>query len=323
MSTKAELLEYLQSAKGEFVSGQDIADHLKISRNSVWKAVTALKKDGYQIEGRSKAGYRISGISNGLSMSEINAFRKIPCDLEVYDSVSSTNDLAKLKPLSHRLIAIVANKQTEGRGRLGRTFVSPAGTGLYMTLALKPAFALDRSPFVTMATAVAVCRAIQKVCGIDPQIKWVNDIYYNKKKVCGILTEAQTSLESGSIDRLIVGIGVNCYPGSFPSELRKIAGSLTDQAGSFSRSELAAEIINEFSAILDDMEERSFLAEYRRRCFILGKRIRVHPHYDEEGTLARAISVEQDGSLLVEYLEGPEQGLRKAIRTGEISVSVI
>ena len=322
MSTKAELLEYLQSADGRFVSGQEIADHLNISRNSVWKAVTALKKDGYQIEGRSKAGYRIEGSGGGLSSAEILSFLTVPADVEVYDSVTSTNDLAKLKMLSHRPIAIIANKQTEGRGRYGRSFVSPSGTGLYMTLALKPVFSLQKSPFVTMATAVAVSRAIQKVCGIEPGIKWVNDIYYNKKKVCGILTEAQTSLETGIIDRLIIGIGINCFPGSFPAELRRIAGALTDKAHSFSRSELAAEVINEMVPILADLEDMSFLSEYRRRCFILGHRIRIHPTYDEDGVAARALAVEDDGALLVEYQEGSQKGQRESIHTGEISVSI-
>lgn len=322
MSTKAELLEFLQSADGRFVSGQEIADHLNISRNSVWKAVTALKKDGYRIEGRSKAGYRIEGDSNGLSYTEIQSFLIARADVEVYDSVTSTNDLAKLKTLSHRPIVIIANKQTEGRGRLGRSFVSPAGTGLYMTLALKPAFSLQKSPFVTMATAVAVCRAIHKVCHIDPGIKWVNDIYYNKKKVCGILTEAQTSLETGVIDRLIIGIGINCFPGSFPQELRKIAGALTDTAHSFSRSELAAEVINQMVPILANLEEMDFLPEYRRRCFILGHRVRVHPTLETDGVAAKALSIEDDGSLLVEFQEGPKKGQRESIRTGEISVSI-
>lgn len=322
MSTKAELLEFLQSADGRFVSGQEIADHLKISRNSVWKAVTALKKDGYQIEGRSKAGYRIAGSGGGLSVAEIQSFLNARADVEVYDSVTSTNDIAKLKSLTHRPIAIIANKQTEGRGRYGRAFASPSGTGLYMTIALKPMFSLQKSPFVTMATAVAVCRAINKVCNIEPGIKWVNDIYYKKKKVCGILTEAQTSLETGIIDRLIIGIGINCFPGSFPAELRKIAGALTDTAHSFSRSELAAEVINELVPILMDLEAMSFMSEYRRRCFILGHRVRIHPTHDEEGIAAKALAIEDDGALLVEYQEGPKKGTRESIRSGEISVSI-
>jgi BirA family biotin operon repressor/biotin-[acetyl-CoA-carboxylase] ligase len=185
---------------------------------------------------------------------------------------------------------------------------------------MKPDFSIAHSPFVTMAAAVAVCRAVEKVVGIETSIKWVNDIYYNRKKVCGILTEAQTNMETGVIDRLIIGIGINCFPGSFPPEIAHKAGSLADHIGAFSRSALTAELINQVCSIMNDVEDRSFLTEYRRRCFILGEQIFVHPLSSDKEIPARALAIEDDGGLLVEYLEGENAGSREVLRTGEISI---
>ena len=319
MSTKSEMLNLLNDSLGQFISGQQIADRLQVSRNAVWKAAAALKREGYEVESKTGSGYRLIGSTDVLSLELVQRFLNAPVDLQVYQSVTSTNDLMKLETLSHRPIAIIANKQTSGRGRLGRSFLSPGGTGLYLTIGLQPSFRLDQSLFVTMACAVAACRAIQTVCGIEPSIKWVNDIYYNGRKTCGILTEATTNLETGQIDGLIIGTGINCFPGSFPEEISHIAGPLSEEPGSFSRSRLAAELINETYALLSDVESRSFLDEYRRRCFIIGRRILIHPTYDEEGIPAVATGISDDGGLMVEYPDGR----REILHTGEISVTVI
>lgn len=323
MSTRTELLKLLQENNGEYISGQQIGEKLNVTRNSIWKAVNQLKKDGYEIESKTNSGYRLSGGENLLTYDAVMADVTVPCDIQVLDTVTSTNDLAKLKTLSHRPIAIIANRQTSGRGRLGRAFESPGGTGLYITIALKPTFDLDKALYVTMASAVATCRAIEKVCSVHTRIKWVNDVFYKQKKVCGILTEAQTNFETGKIDSLIIGTGINCFPGSFPDEIKHIVGCLSESTKSFSRSSLAAEMINETINILDDIQEKKFFTEYRTRCFILGKEIKIHPNYNDNGILASAIDIDDDGGLVVKYLQGPKNGEIETLHTGEISISII
>ena len=322
MTTKSELLKILMDSPEEYVSGQEIAGKLDISRNAIWKAVASLRNEGYSIESRNNRGYKLTNVGNILTEDAVRASLNVDCDLEVYTVVTSTNDLMKEREIGETPRVIVANKQSAGRGRLGRSFESPGGTGLYFTIGFKPRFDMDRAPIVTMAAAVAICRAIEHVVKIHPVIKWVNDIFYDGKKCCGILTEAQTDLENGSFESIICGIGVNCFPGSFPPELEGIAGSLSDEVGSFSRSTLAAEMINEFVALLDQVQDRGFLDEYRERCFVTGETIKVHSNYDDKGVLANALEIADDGGLVVEYLEGPKAGSRETIHTGEISISM-
>ena len=211
MSTKSRLLALLSENTEKYISGQQAADMLGVSRAAVNKAATALRNEGYNICGRTGLGYSLREKADILTEASVSLGISVPCRLHVYDSVKSTNDVAKeLTPGSVPEV-VIADSQTGGRGRLGRSFSSPSGSGIYMSVCLKPDFELDKSLFVTMAAAVAVSRAIEKVTGKKPRIKWVNDLFLGSKKICGILTEAQTSLESGQIDRLIIGIGVNCF----------------------------------------------------------------------------------------------------------------
>lgn len=320
MSTKTDVLDLLSRQMNVCISGQRLADELSVSRNAVWKAITSLKEEGYPVESRGRSGYCLTALPDVLSMDAVLDGVRANIEVSVRDTVTSTNDVVKEAEFSARPVVVIANRQTGGRGRMGRSFASPAGTGVYMSFGIRPDFSIAQSPFVTMAVAVAVCEAIEKVCGIDPRIKWVNDLYANRKKICGILTEAQTNVETGVIDRLIVGIGVNCFPGSFPEEIRDKAGSIADHVGAFSRSDLVAEIINRVMDIMGHVESGDFLDDYRRRCFILGEEIYVHPLSQTQETRARALSVEDDGGLLVEYLEGEDKGIRTVLHTGEISI---
>lgn len=321
MSTKSNLIELFTQRPGEYISGQSIASQFAVSRNAVWKAVNALKREGYTIESKHNCGYRFAQGGNLLTHSGILAHIHVPCDIEVFDTVTSTNSLAKEKNADFRAKVIIANRQSKGRGRLGRSFESPGGTGIYMSIAMKPRFALDRSLYVTMAAAVAVSRAIERVCDTQIMIKWVNDLFKEEKKICGILTEAQTNFETGRIDSLIVGIGVNCFPGDFSADVDAVAGCISDIKGDFSRNVLAAEIINESIRILENVDDKTFFDEYKRRCMILGKEITVNPNYDAEGFRAEAIDISEDGGLVVRILEGSYKGTTATLHTGEVSVA--
>lgn len=320
MSTRTELLKLLMENTGIYLSGQKIGDALQVSRNAVWKAMQQLRSEGYHIESKPSIGYRLKTKSNILTEASVSGSLRFPCELKVFDTVDSTNNIAKELSPDKLPVMIIANKQEAGRGRLGRSFASPAGTGLYMTIALRPHFDLSKALYITMAAAVAVCRAIEKIAGVKTRIKWVNDLFTGGKKVCGILTEAQTNFETGKIDSLIIGIGVNCFPGSFPEELKEIAGAVSPQKNSFSRGELAAEIFNELMEVLDDLDSRSFLREYRAKCFILGKNILVHPAVNSRPVRARAIDIDENGGLVVEYMEGRRMRQIDTLTTGEVSV---
>lgn len=330
MSTRSDFLRLLSDNAGEYVSGEKIGEILGVSRAAVSKACASLRKDGYDIESATNKGYMLAKHGNTLLKTGIDAFVKVPCSVMVYDVTGSTNELAKTADLDECLsesgkslpVVIIADKQTAGKGRLGRKFESPAGTGLYMSFAFRPEFDISRSLFVTMASAVGTCRAIEKVTGKHADIKWVNDLFYNGKKICGILTEAQSDFETGNIDRLITGIGVNCFPGSFPPEVAHIAGSLADRTDDFSRERLAAEMINEILPLITKPDAASFMDEYRRKCFILGKTIKVHPHYNDCSTRAEALSIDGTGGLVVRYLDGEKAGTEETLRTGEISISM-
>lgn len=340
MSTKSSLLKILSDNAGSYVSGEKIGEMLNVSRTAVNKACTALREQGYIIESRTNKGYMLSEHGKLLTVDGTSAYIDVPCSLEVYDVVTSTNEVAKTAELGDVPMVIIADRQTAGKGRLGRRFESPAGVGQYMSFVFRPDFDLSKSLYVTMATAVGACRAIENITGRHAGIKWVNDLYLGGKKVGGILTEAQSDLETGTIDRLITGIGINCYKGSFPPEISKIACSLADDPSDFAREMLAASMINDILPLITKPDTSAFMDEYRERCIILGKEIRIHPSYNDSGIRARALDIADDGGLIVEYLEdakasdllgatgSAQDTLRKAkagaedvLHTGEISIS--
>lgn len=323
MSTKTELLKYLDDNFGTYVSGEKLAKELGVSRAAVNKAARSLRQNGYKIYSRTSQGYCIREKSDILSEASLEAMLDRPVKIKVFDSIGSTNNYAKTLDIGDTPVVIVADSQTAGKGRHGRSFVSPKGSGLYMTVALKPTFDLAKSPFITLATAVAVCHAIDEVCGISPKIKWVNDLYYRNLKICGILSEAQTNLETGRIDSLIIGIGINCFPSDMPPELSEIAGWISDEKDSFSRTKLAAAVVNNLLATLETIGDKAFLQEYRRRCFILGKGILVHQVNSERAIKARAIDIDENGGLVVEYMEGIRMREMETLSTGEVSVREI
>lgn len=320
MSTKEELLNLFEHHPEKYLSGQKIGDTLHVSRNAIWKAVEQLRSEGYIIDSKPKSGYMLIEKPDILSPFEITMKLKYPCRLKLYDKVTSTITVAEQAEPSDTPLYIVADSQTNGQGRLGRSFASPAGSGLYLTLSVKRDFSIDQALYVTMASAVATARAIEKVCKVHVDIKWVNDLFYKGKKVCGILTKAQTNLEIGQISKIIIGIGINCFPGNLPPELEKIAGYISGEAGSFPRNELAAEVFNQTMAVLEELDSREFMQEYRDRCFILGRLISVHPHLDERSVKAYALDIDDHGGLVVRYAEGEHKGEIATLTTGEVSI---
>jgi BirA family biotin operon repressor/biotin-[acetyl-CoA-carboxylase] ligase len=320
MSVKNEVLHILEQYKGQTISGQELAEKLGVSRTAVWKAINTLKDEGYLINGVSNKGYSLSSSSDLMSAEGIrtflkNEFQTLP--ISVYKTISSTNSEAKIQAMQNAEhgTVIISEEQTEGRGRMGRSFYSPAESGIYMSIILKPNLNISDSVLITTAVAVAVCLAIDKFTNQEVKIKWVNDIYLNDKKICGILTEAVTDIESGTINSVVVGIGLNVKTELFPSELQEIAGSIFNTKNdSFIRNQLAAEIINNVLNMCDNIEDRSFLEIYKERSMIIGEKIRYLKN--NQWFEGYAQDIDEFGGLVV-FLE---DGRKEVLHSGEITV---
>ena len=203
MTVKSRLLELLEQHKGETLSGEDIGRELSCTRAAVWKAVNSLRQEGYPIEAGPNKGYMLARESNLISAEGIRLFLEDPqVEIKIFDAISSTNLEARQLAVSGMAghgSFVDAMEQTAGRGRRGREFYSPKGSGIYLSVILEPKGTLEGSLLITTAAATAVYKAVKEVCGVKLGIKWVNDLYKDNRKDCGILTEAVTDFESGNM----------------------------------------------------------------------------------------------------------------------------
>jgi BirA family biotin operon repressor/biotin-[acetyl-CoA-carboxylase] ligase len=323
MTVQDHLRELLESNKDVFFSGEEIARKLGVSRNAVWKAIKSLQSGGYPIDAVPNKGYCLSSTSDVLSESGIRQYLRGDAQsprLNVYDSVSSTNIV--LRELANdgapEGTVVVAASQTGGRGRKGRSFYSPQGTGGYVSILLKPDIAAADATLITTTAAVAVCDAVEAVSDRKPEIKWVNDVFIDGKKICGILTEASLSMESGRIEYAVLGTGINVYTpeGGFPKEIQNIAGSVFCKPQPDAKNRLIAEYLNSFLPRYHDLGGKATIAEYQRRSFVVGRTITVISGNAE--TPAKALGVDDRCRLLVEF----EDGTQATLSSGEISIRI-
>lgn len=320
---KERVLSLLRQTE-EYISGQSLCEQLGVSRTAVWKAVNALKAEGYQIEAVQNKGYRLIGVPDVLTEEEISsqletvwAGRRV----EAHARISySTNLRAKQLADSgapHGTL-VVADVQEGGKGRRGRGWLAPLpGTNIAMSLLLRPAFAPAQASMLTLVAAMAVRAGIQQISGLDTQIKWPNDVIINRKKVCGILTEM--TLEEEYIQCVVVGIGINVHNESFPEELAEKATSLTLESGRrFSRAALTAAVMksfeNSYERFVEDGDLRSLVAEYNACLAAKDQAVCIMaPDGVWEG-ISRGINAA--GALLVEHADGRTE----EIVSGEVSV---
>ena len=235
MRVKDAVATCLTEAAGQYLSGETLAQKLGVSRNAVWKAVRLLQEEGFPIEAKKKTGYRLAQGIDLLTEETVRPYlhsRILGHPLYVYPELPSTNNTCKalVRDGAKHGTVVAANCQTAGKGRQGRTFVSPAGSGLYFSMILSKAVSLQDAPLLTACAAVAAARAIDALYSTQVQIKWVNDLYLHGKKFCGILTEGGVSLESGKLEHAIIGIGINIRNTSIalPEELRHTVTSLEE-----------------------------------------------------------------------------------------------
>ena len=322
---KDDVLRALEESRGARLSGGQLAGRLGVTRAAVWKAVEALRAEGLAITSAPGGGYCLTQEDDSLTAAGVSALlttRTLGRDLIVLPRTGSTNTEIKQEYAASRPegFTLIAGQQTAGRGRLGRTFCSPPGGGLYLSVLLRPRIPLAQLNFITLAAAVAVCRAVASTCGFQPGIKWVNDIWMDGKKLCGILTEAAIEGETGAIDYAVLGIGINLRlePGTLPAEVQAVAGALADFTDAVPRrAVLAAALLGELERVYDRLnagDTAALIAEYRALLCCLDRPVRVVSPAGGYDAVCRGVN--EQGNLIVER----EDGSRVTLVSGEISI---
>ena len=323
----SDILSVLYNARSQYVSGEYLSQCLNISRTAVWKRINALKKEGYEIVASTKKGYCLTdsdlpygklAITKGLSTKVIGH------NIEFHNEVDSTNSV--LKQLASQGApegtVVIADSQTKGRGRLGRSWLSAPGKGIWMSLLLRPKLHPESIQVLTLAAAVAVTKALERFELPDTGIKWPNDILIKDKKVCGILTEL--SAEADRISWVIIGIGLNVNHLDFPEEIKDLATSVraqTDPDKLFDRSTLASSIINNFEVIYNKFVEYGsgpVIEQWKQYNITLGKRVKL---FSQDGAyiIGTATDIMPDGRLVIKK----DDGVLEYILSGEISLREI
>lgn len=302
-----EILDYLSS--GEWVSGEKIASQHGISRAAVWKRIRSLRLIGYEIEACTRRGYRLARIPDRLSPDLIGSSLKtawLGRDLRCFREVNSTNELARsIAPGCQNGAVILAEIQSEGRGRLSRPWASPPG-GIWMSLVLKPEMALARAYRINMAVSVALARAISSLYPLTVGIKWPNDLLIGERKICGILMEV--SAEVDRLDYAIVGVGINANVNvtDFPEEWRSTS-LLRELGKEVSRIELIQRILQEIEKAYGEMGSEEIYKEWRCRSATLCKRVRItFAAGDQEGEV---VDLAEDGALILKTEKGIQRVL--------------
>ena len=336
-TTSDILLDMLIEQNGSPLSGEEAALRLGLSRVSVWKAVQKLRDEGYEIEGGKNKGYILkssSDVLNAFSIEKnLSAFAQSFCKgkVEVFKTIDSTNTEAKRRlNSSSRAEALhgtvlFAEHQSAGRGRFSRSFYSPRGAGLYFSLIFCPSIPartekeVPSSALYTAISATVICRCL-KALGFAPQIKWVNDIYLNGKKICGILSEGIIDMETSSVQAVIIGIGLNVKEANFPPELKTRAGALFSEAEapSLNRNVLASSIISSLIEALYGLHsQKNLMEEYKNLSLLTGKKVRVLP-FAGIPYQALVLGISDLGHLIIET----DDGKKDELISGEVSLEL-
>lgn len=322
MNTKEKLLQLFELNRGKYFSGEELAGMLNVSRTAVWKAVKNLRTSGYEIAAVTNKGYSLSEKTDILSPQGICRYLNDKnMDIQVVSTINSTNLYARERAVEgeEEGYVIFANQQTKGRGRFGREFFSPAGTGIYMSIILRPVdYAATQAVRITALAAIAMCEVIESLSGKSPGIKWVNDIYVDGKKVCGILTEGSFDLETNTLEYAVLGVGINLYPPyeGFPCELEDKVGCLFDSTETDMKNKLAGDFINRFMDYYKRINCDDQVEKYKKYSLVLDKEIYVIKKGYSKKCIGR--DIDKDYHLIVQY----EDGLRECLYSGEISLKL-
>lgn len=300
---ESDLLSYLVS--GSWVSGEEIASNLGVSRAAIWKQVRALRTKGYRIESSTNKGYRLGANQDVLDLDMILKGLEtdfVGKDLRYFREVRSTNETAReIAANCENGAVVLAEVQTKGRGRLSRSWHSPPG-GIWISLVLKPEIPLAQAYRINMAVSVAIARAMFRLYGIKAGIKWPNDLLVSDRKLCGILMEV--SAETDRLEYAVVGIGINANVDgdSFPSDWN--ATSLSREIGcQVSRPKLIQTLLMEIEKAYKQMGEPDIYLDWRDRSVTLGRRVRVT--FSDGDIEGQAVYLSEDGALGIELAREP------------------
>lgn len=319
-----KILKVLVDNRDEFLSGEAISSYLGITRSAVWKHIKSLQQDGFEIESRPGLGYRLLALPEELDLISLNEIMKTQImgkSIELHQVIDSTNNRARELALegADEGTLIIAETQLEGRGRLSRSWISPRGKGIWMSLILKPDLSPDQAPHITAIAAVAIRKALNRATGLDIGIKWPNDIIIDGKKVCGILTEMHADIDR--IYYVVVGIGinVNMTQEDFPVELSSTATSLRIALGrNLDRRQLIALIMEEIEEIyytyLENRDFKQILDLCRQYSVTLNRPVKVIGR--DTSFEGFAVDFDEDGSLLVKK----DDGNIIKVMSGDVSV---
>ena len=303
------IVELLKNAGDNFVSGENIAGSLEISRTAVWKHIQKLRECGYEILSRERSGYKLKDAPDLLLPSEIQIgldTKIIGKEMHYLPSIDSTNH--KAKALAYHGAAdgaiVVAEEQTGGKGRLERNFYSPRGKGIWFSIIMRPKFLPHDAPKCTLMAAVAVAEAMNRF-NLKAAIKWPNDIMFDGRKLVGILTEI--TAEMGKITYVVIGIGINVNINreEFPKELQNVAASLSEiNGGEISRVKFLRAVLEEFDKLYGEINDSGFdgvINRWKKYNITLGKNIRVISAGDGGAIFTgKAVDLNADGALIVE-----------------------
>jgi BirA family transcriptional regulator, biotin operon repressor / biotin---[acetyl-CoA-carboxylase] ligase len=324
MGLDAEILTALRRAGDGFVSGADLSQRLGVTRAAIWARIDDLRKLGYDIAASPHQGYQLLEVPNVLHADDLAALvdgiRIIGRDIRVFEKTNSTNDVAEKLARDGVKEGVVAfaEAQTQGRGRLGRRWHSPARRGLWFSVLLRPDLRPQAATQLTVAAATSLVRAIRDQTGLTPDIKWPNDIFIRGRKVAGVLTELSAELDH--IKHLILGIGVdvNLVATDFPPELRKLATSLRIETGrELHRADLAAAILRELDADYARIRSQRFeeiADEWQAGCSTIGRRVSIR--IGGRCLQGHAEALDHDGALLLRT----EHGRLERIIGGDVTL---
>jgi len=318
---KGYILQLLEESN-DYISGEMMSQRLGVSRTAIWKIIKQLREEGYEIHSGTNKGYRLLYSPDRVTKEEVQKYvdtSYMGKEFIYEEQMDSTNDYAKKLARQGAVegTGVITEQQTKGRGRMGRKWESPKGTGIWLSYILRPSIPPIDVPFITLLTGLAVCKAIQIETGLDPKIKWPNDVVLGGKKVCGILTEMNAEMEQ--VHYVIVGIGMNVNTKEFADELDAMATSLyLESKKKYERKKIVGQICIQLEKYYESFKDINYraqiLQEYKKYCITIGKEVRVIRSHEE--LIGKAIDLLPTGELVIQS----SSGVKKIVRSGEVSV---
>ncbi|WP_055077840.1 biotin--[acetyl-CoA-carboxylase] ligase [Lagierella massiliensis] len=301
MKVRDEVFKLLEKNINNFIPGTKMALELQVTRNAIWKAIEELRREGFEIEAKNQYGYRLLNKSRESFRKDILSLCENKISLEYLEEVSSTNDYLKVLANKNHLeyYTVIANSQSGGKGRQGKSFYSPGSTGVYLSMLLRPKFSMEKALNITTSAAVAVSKTIEEFNNKDTKIKWVNDIFIDNKKVCGILTEGSMDFEQLNLSYAVLGIGVNLFkPRTFPNDISNIAGYVIEDFDEELKAKFIARLIDNVIYHYKNIDSKEFNEYYREKSYLKGRTVT----FDYEGNqeIGKVQDIDENYSLVID-----------------------